>query len=313
MFLLIVLGSLGFIGLVLFLASFFTVEQQTVRMVTRFGSFKRVAGDGPHFRIPFVDGISRPLSLRTQQHNVAVDSITRDKVTLKLNVSVQFEVIAESAREAFYRLANPEQQIESYVFDAVRSTVPEMDLDEVFQNKNRIATAVERELRADMQQFGFRILKALVTEVTPDAKVVAAMNEINANQRLQVAAAAKGEAEKILIVKQAEAEAEQKRLRGEGVAAERTAIAKGIKESASLIKDALGQGLNPEHVMDILLTTQGYDAMRDIGGNAKATVVFLPNSARGMQELLSATTAGPIIANAHADAAADAEENPKAL
>lgn len=277
-------------------AGVFSVEQQTVRMVTRFGKFLYVANTGLNFKVPFIDNVSRPLSLRTKQHPVDVDTITADKVTVKLQISVQAQVIPERAFDAFYKLDNPTAQIESYVFDAVRSTVPEMILDQVFQNKGQIANAVQTELQQDMTQFGFSILKVLVTEISPDAKVVAAMNDINAAQREQTAAQARGEADKILVIKRAEAEAEQKKLRGEGVAAERTAIAKGISQSAALIREALGQGMEPQHIMDILLTTQGYDAMRDVGGNAKATVVFMPNSARGLQELLGATSMGPIVA-----------------
>ncbi len=282
--------------LIIFFSAIFFVDQQTVRIVTRFGKFLFVAGAGLNFKVPLIDNVSRPLSLRTEQHQVDVDTITADKVTVKLQISVQAQVIPERAFDAFYKLGNPVAQIESYVFDAVRSTVPEMTLDQVFQNKGQIANAVQNELQNDMQQYGFAIMKVLVKAIKPDAKVVAAMNDINAAQREQIAAQARGEADKILVIKRAEAESEQKKLRGEGVAAERTAIAKGISQSASLIREALGQGLEPQHIMDILLTTQGYDALRDVGGNAKATVVFMPNSARGLQELLSATAMGPIVA-----------------
>lgn len=287
---------LAIITVFILLSAIFPVEQQTVRIVTRFGKFLYVASAGLNFKVPIIDNTSGPLSLRTAQHPVDVDTITADKVSVRLQISVQAQVIPEKAFDAFYKLDNPTAQIESYVFDAVRSTVPEMILDQVFQNKGQIANAVQTELQQDMSQFGYSILKVLVTEITPDAKVVAAMNDINAAQREQTAAQARGEADKILVIKRAEAEAEQKKLRGEGVAAERTAIARGISQSASLIREALGEGLEPQHIMDILLTTQGYDAMRDVGGNAKATVVFMPNSARGLQELLSANSIGPIVA-----------------
>lgn len=288
---------LGIVVLVALFSCFFTVDTQTVRMVTRFGKFRRVATDGLNFKLPFIEAASKPLSLRTEQHNVKVDSITKDKVSVTLTISVQSQVIPANAFDAYYKLGNPTAQIESYVFDAVRGTVPEMDLDEVFQNKGHIAQAVQGELTSDMQQFGYQILKALVTEVEPDKKVVDAMNDINAAQREQVAANARGEAAKTLAVKAAEAEKETKRLRGEGVAAEREAIAKGIKESATQIRDALGQDVDSEEIMRILLTTQGYDAMRDIAANAKATVVFVPNSASGLQDLLSAQIAGREVSN----------------
>ena len=158
----------------------FSVDQQTVRMITRFGKYARTATAGLNVKLPFVEAKSRPLSLRTEQHIVKVESITKDKVTVTLEISVQSRVIPDKAYEAFYKLADPAQQIESYVFDAVRSKVPEMELDEVFQNKGEIAGAVETELKQDMAEYGFEIQRALVTEITPNQKVVEAMNDINA-------------------------------------------------------------------------------------------------------------------------------------
>lgn len=254
------------------LANCFTVEQQTVRMITRFGKYHRTATTGLNFKIPFVDARSEPLSLRTQQHVVQVESITKDKVTVTLKISVQSQVIPENAADAFYKLTNPVQQIESYVFDAVRSKVPEMDLDDVFQNKGAIADAVAKELEEDMRAYGFEIQKALVTEIAPDAKVVAAMNDINAASREQIAAQARGEASKILVIKQAEAEAEQKRLRGQGVASEREAIAVGIKNSVETLKAA---GVGTDEVLKILMTTQGFDAMRDMAASGRSTIIHL--------------------------------------
>lgn len=277
--------------------TFFTTDQQTVRMVRRFGKFKHVSEAGLGIKAPWLDDVSEPLSLRTLQHNVRVETITKDKVSLHLTVSVQYQVLQGRAYDAFYKLQNPTSQIESYVFDAVRARVPEMDLDQVFQNKGEIANAVENELKKDMEDFGYGISKALVTEVDPDPKVKAAMNDINTAQREQIAANARGEAQKILTIKAAEAEAEKKKLQGQGVANERTAIAQGIRESASLLKEALGEGIDAQHVMDILMMTQAYDALRDIGANSRTNVVFLPNTAGGLHDLVTATMSSMTAAN----------------
>jgi len=266
----------------------FSVDQQTVRMITRFGKYSRTATTGLNFKWPFIEAKSSPLSLRTEQHMVKVESITKDKVSVTLKISVQSQVIPEKAVDAYYKLSDPVQQIESYVFDAVRSKVPEMNLDDVFQNKGEIAHAVEVELQADMQAYGYLIQKALVTEIEPDGKVVAAMNDINAASREQIAAQARGEANKIIIIKQAEAEAEQKRLRGQGVAAEREAIAVGIRNSMETIKAG---GVPVEEVLHILMTAQGFDAMRDMANTGKSTIVFAPNSPGGFAELFSALSA----------------------
>jgi regulator of protease activity HflC (stomatin/prohibitin superfamily) len=263
----------------------FAVDQQTVRMITRFGKYTRTATAGLNVKLPFIEAKSRPLSLRTEQHIVKVESITKDKVTVTLEISVQSRVIPAKAYEAFYKLADPAKQIESYVFDAVRSKVPEMELDQVFQNKGEIAGAVETELKQDMAEYGFEIQRALVTEITPSQKVVEAMNDINAAQREQIAANARGEANKTLVIKQAEAEAAQKKLRGEGVAAEREAIATGIRNSLQTIKDA---GVPIDEVLRILMTAQGFDAMRDMAATGKSTIIFAPNAPDGFAKMFTA-------------------------
>jgi regulator of protease activity HflC (stomatin/prohibitin superfamily) len=263
----------------------FAVDQQTVRMITRFGKYTRTATAGLNVKLPFIEAKSRPLSLRTEQHIVKVESITKDKVTVTLEISVQSRVIPAKAYDAFYKLADPAKQIESYVFDAVRSKVPEMELDQVFQNKGEIAGAVETELKQDMAEYGFEIQRALVTEITPSQKVVEAMNDINAAQREQIAANARGEANKTLVIKQAEAEAAQKKLRGEGVAAEREAIATGIRNSLQTIKDA---GVPIDEVLRILMTAQGFDAMRDMAATGKSTIIFAPNAPDGFAKMFTA-------------------------
>jgi regulator of protease activity HflC (stomatin/prohibitin superfamily) len=271
--------------LLLVLSNCFAVDQQTVRMITRFGKYQRTATTGLNVKWPFIEAKSRPLSLRTEQHVVKVESITRDKVTVTLEISVQSRVIPAHAYDAFYKLADPVRQIESYVFDAVRSKVPEMELDQVFQNKGEIAGAVETELKQDMAEYGFEIQRALVTEITPNNKVVEAMNDINAAQREQIAATARGEANKILVIKNAEAEAAQKKLRGEGVAAEREAIANGIKNSLETIKAA---NVPIDEVLRILMTAQGFDAMRDMASTGKSTIIFAPNSPDGFSKMFTA-------------------------
>jgi regulator of protease activity HflC (stomatin/prohibitin superfamily) len=269
----------------------FSVDQQTVRMITRFGKYARTATAGLNVKLPFIEAKSRPLSLRTEQHIVKVESITKDKVTVTLEISVQSRVIPAKAYEAFYKLTDPAKQIESYVFDAVRSKVPEMELDQVFQNKGEIAGAVESELKQDMAEYGFEIQRALVTEITPSQKVVEAMNDINAAQREQIAANARGEANKTLVIKQAEAEAAQKKLRGEGVAAEREAIANGIKNSLETIKAA---GVPIDEVLRILMTAQGFDAMRDMAASGKSTVIFAPNAPDGFAKMFTALTGAEV-------------------
>ena len=202
----------------------FVVQQQTAAVVQAFGKFARVAGPGLHFKTPFVEVVAGTVNLRVRQLDVEVETKTQDNVFVKVLVSVQYFVLPDKIYEAFYKLQSPERQITSFVFDVVRARVPKIKLDDVFEKKDDIADAVKTELQQVMDDFGYDILKALVTDIDPDHKVKEAMNEINAAQRLRVAATEKGEAEKVLKVKAAEAEAEAKALSGKGIADQRRAI-----------------------------------------------------------------------------------------
>src|SRR5690606_36461074 len=249
---------------VLFLLSFFTVEQQTVAIIERFGKYLRIANPGLHFKIPFIDRIAGKLSLRVLQLNIQAETKTEDNVFVHMIVAVQYYVIPDKVYDAFYKLASPEKQINSYVFDVVRARVPKIKLDDLFEKKDEIALAVKEELNETMNSFGFQILNALVTDIEPNAKVKDSMNEINAAQRLRVAANEKGEAERILKVKAAEAEAQSKALQGKGIADQRKAIIDGLKESVEHFKEGIS-GTSTQDVMNLVLLTQYFDTIKELG------------------------------------------------
>ena len=264
------------LAVLIFIALFspFTVKQQTVKIVQRLGKFNRVARTGLNFRIPLIDSLVGTLDLRVQQINLVVNTKSKDNVFVDIGVSVQYFVDPSKAYEAFYKLEDPIKQISSFVYDVVRSKVPTLNLDDVFLQKQDIATGVKSELDATMSSFGYEIMQALVIDINPDQKVKDSMNEIQSAQRMQIANLAKGESEKILIVKAAEAQAESKALQGKGVADERKAIVEGLKSSVSGLSDALG--VNEAQVMNILMLTQYLDTIKEIG--TKGSTIFLPNS-----------------------------------
>ncbi|MBI4142535.1 SPFH domain-containing protein, partial [Candidatus Uhrbacteria bacterium] len=215
---------LGIAALIFIFGSFFTVEQQTVAVVERLGKFIGTAQPGLNFKLPIIDSASRRVTLRVQQLEVPVTTKTHDNTFVTMKIVVQYQVIADRVFDAAYKLANPATQITSYVEDVVRAQVPKLALDAVFSEKDTVANTVKTELVGAMAEYGFLIVKTLVVDIAPDAKVQDAMNDINAAQRLRVAANERGEAEKTLAVKRAEAEAESKRLQGEGTAQQRLAI-----------------------------------------------------------------------------------------
>jgi regulator of protease activity HflC (stomatin/prohibitin superfamily) len=278
------LGLLFLLVLIVVASSFFVVNQQTAVVVQNFGKFARVAGPGLNFKLPLVESIAGRLNLRVQQLDVRVETKTEDNVFVHVIVAVQYHVLAEKVYDAFYRLSEPGTQITAYVFDVVRARVPRLKLDDVFEKKDEIADAVKNELAHVMSEFGYGILKALVTDIDPDHKVKEAMNEINAAQRLRVAATEKGEAERILKVKAAEAEAQSKALQGKGIADQRKAIVEGLRESVDTFQRSV-PGATAQDIMNLVLMTQYFDTLKEIGANARSTTILLPHSPGALSDL----------------------------
>jgi regulator of protease activity HflC (stomatin/prohibitin superfamily) len=274
----------------------FTVRQQTSAIVERFGKFKKVANAGLNFKIPFIDRIAGRVNLRVQQLDVRVETKTKDNVFVFVVVSVQYNVLPTKVLDAFYRLQIPTEQITAFVFDTVRARVPNTNLDELFQMKDDIANAVKVELDQVMDDFGYGILKALVTDIDPDAKVKVSMNEINAAQRLRVAAVEQAEADKIRVVKAAEAEAESKALQGTGIANQRRAIIDGLRESVENFSKTV-DGANAQDVMNLVMMTQYFDTIKDIGAGSKTNTILIPHSPGGMGDLSEQMRNAMITAN----------------
>ncbi len=271
-------------AIVMILGSFFTVNTAEVAVVTRFGKFLRAADPGLNWKWPILDAVAGRVSLRVNQITLTMETKTKDNVFVTIPISVQNRVRPEKVYDAFYRLANPEQQIQSYVEQVILGHVPGMTLDEVFASQSGIAAAVKQELDADMAGFGYEIVNVLVTDIVPDAKVKSAMNDINAAQREQVAANARGEAEKILVVKKAEAEAESKALQGQGIANQRKAIIEGLQNSIEQFQKAVG-GTSTSDVMQLVLVTQYFDTIKSIGESDKTNTLFLAHSPGAVKDI----------------------------
>ena len=263
---------------------FFTVQQESAAIIQRLGKFTGIAEAGFHLKAPFLDRIAGRVNLRVRQLDTQVETKTRDNVFVHVIVSVQFFVIRDKIFEAFYRLNNPEAQIQSYVFDVVRAQVPKIKLDDVFEKKDEIAQVVKSELTDVMDDFGYGIQNVLVTDIDPDAKVKDAMNDINAAERLRVAAEEKGEAEKILKVKAAEAEAESMALAGKGIADQRLAIVEGLRESVSEFQEAI-EGASAQDVMNLILMTQYFDTLKEVGHASKTNTILIPHSPGHLSDL----------------------------
>jgi regulator of protease activity HflC (stomatin/prohibitin superfamily) len=280
----IVFAFLAFLALSTILGSFFTVNTAQVAIITRFGKFLRVADPGLNWKWPFIDGVAARISLRVNQITLTMETKTKDNVFVTIPISVQNRVRPEKVFDAYYKLSDPTAQIKSYVEQVILGHVPGMTLDEVFASQSGIAAAVKQELDADMAGFGYEIVNVLVTDIVPDAKVKSAMNDINAAQREQVAATARGEAEKILVVKKAEAEAASKALQGQGIANQRKAIMEGLQASIEQFQKGVG-GASAAEVMQLVLVTQYFDTLKSIGEMDKTNTLFLSHSPGAVKDI----------------------------
>ena len=273
-----------FIIVILFPLIFFIVKQQTAVIVERFGKFHSIRQSGLQLKIPLVDKVAGRLSLKIQQLDVIIETKTLDDVFVKLKVSVQYKVIKDKVYDSFYKLDYPHDQITSYVFDVVRAEVPKMKLDDVFVKKDDIAIAVKTELNDAMADYGFDIIKTLVTDIDPDGQVKEAMNRINASEREKIAAQFEGDAQRILIVERAKAEAESKRLQGQGIADQRREIARGLEESVEVLNKV---GINSQEASALIVVTQHYDTLQSIGQETNSNLILLPNSPQAGSNMLN--------------------------
>jgi regulator of protease activity HflC (stomatin/prohibitin superfamily) len=284
--LLFLAGIVFFFVLSLILGSFFTVETAQVAIVQRLGKFARVAGPGLNWKTPFIETVVHRLSMKVQQFDVQVETKTQDNVFVQIPVSIQYKVIPEGVESAFYKLSDPVKQIESMVYNVVLGHVPKMKLDDTFLNQADIAGDLRDNLDGSMKEYGYSIVKVLISDIVPDQKVKAAMNDINAAQREREATVSRAETNKLLLVKQAEAEAESKRLQGEGIANQRKAIISGLKDSVEDFSKAV-QGSTPQDVMQLVLMTQYFDTLKEIAGNDHSNTVLIPHTPNTLTDLFS--------------------------
>lgn len=270
--------------LLLLFGTFFIVKQQSAAVIERFGKFVSTRHSGLQLKIPVIDRVAGRLSLRIQQLDVVIETKTKDDVFVKVKVSVQYKVIKDKVYDAFYKLDFPEDQITSYVFDVVRAEVPKMILDDVFEKKDDIAIAVKGELNDAMLDYGFDIIKTLVTDIDPDQQVKESMNRINASEREKTAAQFEGDAQRILIVERAKAEAESKRLQGQGIADQRREIARGLEDSVKVLNNV---DINSQEASALIVVTQHYDTLQSVGSASNSNLILMPNSPQAGSEMLN--------------------------
>ena len=265
--------------------SIFTVEQAHARVVQRLGKFLRVASPGLNFKLPYLDTVVANISLQVQQLDVRVETKTKDNVFVQIPIAVQYQVSPDKVYDAFYKLSDPVKQIESFVYNVILGHVPKLTLDETFDQQSQIAIDVKNSLDASMAEFGYSIVKSLITDIVPDEKVKAAMNDINAAAREREATVSRAETEKLLLVKKAEADAESKRLQGEGIANQRKAIIEGLRDSISKFSESV-EGATPKDAMAMVLLTQYFDTLKEVASTNRSNTILMPHTPNALGELM---------------------------
>lgn len=283
---LLLLGVVIFLFLLGIVAgSFFTIEQAHAGVVQRLGKFLRVAPPGLNLKIPYVDTMVANISLQVQQLDVKVETKTKDNVFVQIPIAVQYKVSPDKVYDAFYKLSDPVKQIESFVYNVILGHVPKLTLDETFDQQSQIAIDVKNSLDQSMAEFGYSIVKSLITDIVPDEKVKAAMNDINAAAREREATVSRAETEKLLLVKKAEADAESKRLQGEGIANQRKAIIEGLRDSISKFSESV-EGATPKDAMAMVLLTQYFDTLKEVAGTNRSNTILMPHTPNSLAELM---------------------------
>ncbi len=285
-FFLFFIAFIVLLALSIVLGSFFTVETAQVAIVQRLGKFARVAGPGLNWKTPYLETVVRRLSMKVQQFDVQVETKTQDNVFVQIPVSIQYKIMPDAVEAAFYKLSDPVKQIESMVYNVVLGHVPKMKLDDTFLNQADIASDLRDNLDASMKEYGYSIVKVLISDIVPDQKVKAAMNDINAAQREREATVSRAETNKMLLVKQAEAEAESKRLQGEGIANQRKAIITGLKDSVEDFAKTV-PGSTPQDVMQLVLMTQYFDTLKEIAANDHSNTILIPHTPNTLTDIYS--------------------------
>jgi len=264
----------------------FTISTAEVGIIERFGKFARLAPPGLGCVICGIEQLVGRMSYRVQQLDVRVETKTLDNVFITAVVSIQYQVLQEKVYEAFYALTDPSRQITAHVFDVMRAELPNLELDSVFEAKEDLALSVKNALTETMTKYGYQIMQVLITDLDPDQRVKNAMNEINSSKRLKFAVAERAEGEKILKVKSAEAEAEAKYLSGVGVAKQRKAIVDGLRTSIVDFTDGI-KGTTSKDTLDLLLLTQYFDCIKDVGTASNCRTTFVPTSKSFSDEMRS--------------------------
>ncbi len=279
------LGSLVIFAIaVAWIMTFFViVKQKRATVIEVFGKFFSVKTAGLGIKPPFPLGvIAGTLNLQIQELSVNISAKTKDNSFVEMPVKVQFQVLEQKVKEAFYELDNPKEQIKSYIFNKIRSKASEKTLDELYSSKDDFEMDIQESLKEQFSKYGYEVVNVLVDEPQPSKEIVDAYNRVLTSKKLKEAMENEAEAQKIKVVKEAEAQADSKKLQGEGIANQRKAIINGFQESIDDMKKI--EGIDTKDVLTLILVTQYFDTLRDVA-QSESNTIMLPNSPSGFSDI----------------------------
>lgn len=265
---------------ILILSSIRVVQQNTVYVIEFIGKFNRIMTAGLNFKIPILERVAEKVTLRQQNFALKNTYPSKDKVIVDITTNLIYAVDAteEGVKRYSYSLTNRNQSIGAIIENSLRTYVAKETHEGILEKKEELASHIRMDLERQFAEWGMIIYSFQITEVSFPATITQAMSEVVASEQLKKAAEYQGDAIKIKAVKEAEAEKERKRLQGEGIALEREAIAKGLKESIEIVKTATGQ--NSREIMALLTLNQYLDTMKNLGEDGRAKVIFMDTNVR---------------------------------
>lgn len=282
------------------------IETGEMGLRERFGAFVSEESPGCVCFLPCFEDVKK-VNMRLQSLDVRCESKTRDNVFIQVEVSVQFKVL--NPQKSFYEMEDPVAQIRAYVFDVIRSEVPQLELDEVFTEKEKLSAAVKTQLTEELGSYGFSIVHTPVTDLDPDLKVKSSLNEMMRQKNLKAAMKEKAEADAIVQIELAKAAAEEIRIKAEadayakhqaglGLSMQRKAIVDGLTESVNIFQQGVA-GVDAQTIMDLIMVTQYFDMMEKIGcsKNRGTNTLFVPSGPGAVhdfsQQLRNSMSEGP--------------------
>jgi len=270
------------------------ISAGNVGVVQQFGKFSGYMEPGINMYCPCIQSVSQ-VSLAVRQIECQTECKTKDNATMTVRTAVQYRVNKNRIKQAVFDIENPEAQIRASVDNVVRSSIPNLELDHAYSNKNSLCNEILSSVQFTMHPYGYTVTNVLVTDLSPDRALLQAMNAQLAARRQREAAIEQGEAQKVLQVKAAEADAEAKFLAGQGMARMRTAIADGFKDSMLSMSEG---GLNPQEAMHMMVTTQYLDTLKDFANNPNHSPIMVPHGPGAVKDIECQVRDGFISASA---------------